>query len=52
MEAEETGRVAMVLRWRRFLRLPPVGMGFAVDVSARAAMASIEYIEGMVMARV
>ena len=49
MAALETGNVATVLGWRRCLRLDQEGIGFAVDVSARAAMVRIEYMEGMVM---
>lgn len=50
MLALETGKVGTVLGWRRFLRFPQVGIGFAVVESVRAARARREYIEGMMMA--
>lgn len=49
MEAEETGKVATVLDWRRFLRFPRVSIGFAVVESLSAARTRMEYMDGMVM---
>lgn len=46
----ETGKVATVLGWRRFLRFSRVGIGFAVVESVRATRARRDHIEGMMMA--